>query len=108
MVGVRRLKNLHDLAHRAIDEGVPGDFIETAVWRGGWCILMHGVLKVNGIIDRKVYAADSFAGCHLQIPTGFNRTQATTIPVTRNWPCVDCDLCRKPKTSSSTALARDS
>jgi O-methyltransferase len=62
MVGVRRLKNLRDLAQRAIDEGVPGDFIEAGVWRGGCCILMRGLLKVNAVTGRKVYAADSFAG----------------------------------------------
>jgi O-methyltransferase len=62
MVGVRRLENVRELAQRALDEGIPGDFIETGVWRGGCCILMRGVLAANGIKDRKVYAADSFAG----------------------------------------------
>lgn len=62
MVGVRRLENIRDLAQRALDEGVPGDFIETGVWRGGCCILMRGVLEVNSAKDRKVYVADSFAG----------------------------------------------
>lgn len=62
MVGVRRLENVRELAQRALDEGIPGDFIETGVWRGGCCILMRGVLAANGIRDRKVYVADSFAG----------------------------------------------
>jgi O-methyltransferase/8-demethyl-8-(2,3-dimethoxy-alpha-L-rhamnosyl)tetracenomycin-C 4'-O-methyltransferase len=62
MVGLRRLENIRDLAQRVLDEGVPGDFIETGVWRGGCCILMRGVLAANSITDRKVYAADSFAG----------------------------------------------
>jgi Macrocin-O-methyltransferase (TylF)/Glycosyl transferase family 2 len=62
MVGLRRLENLRDLAQAAIDTGIPGDFIEAGVWRGGCCILMRGVLKANGITDRKVYAADSFGG----------------------------------------------
>lgn len=62
MVGVRRLENVRDLAQRAITEKIPGDFIETGVWRGGCCILMRGVLAANGVEDRKVYAADSFAG----------------------------------------------
>jgi len=62
MVGLRRLENLRDLAQRALDEEIPGDFIETGVWRGGCCILMRGVLAANGVKDRKVYAADSFAG----------------------------------------------
>src|SRR5579863_687997 len=62
MVGVRRLENVRDLAQRALDEKVPGDFIEAGVWRGGCTILMRGVLAANGIKDRKVYAADSFEG----------------------------------------------
>lgn len=62
MVGLRRLENLRDLAQRALDEEISGDFIEAGVWRGGCCILMRGVLAANGVKDRKVYAADSFAG----------------------------------------------
>jgi hypothetical protein len=62
MVGLLRLKNVRELAQRAIDDGVPGDFIETGVWRGGCCILMRGVLAANLVSDRKVYVADSFQG----------------------------------------------
>lgn len=62
MVGVQRLQNVRDLAQAALDENIPGDFIETGVWRGGCCILMRGVLAANGVTDRKVYVADSFAG----------------------------------------------
>lgn len=71
MVGVRRLENVRELAQRALDEGVPGDFIETGVWRGGCCILMRGVLAANGIKDRKVYAADSFAGLPAPNPQAY-------------------------------------
>jgi O-methyltransferase len=62
MVGIHRLQNVRELAQRVIDGKIPGDFIETGVWRGGCCILMRGILGANGIKDRKVYAADSFAG----------------------------------------------
>jgi O-methyltransferase len=62
MVGMRRLRNLRELAQRTLDDNIVGDFIETGVWRGGCCILMRGILAVNEIIDRKVYVADSFAG----------------------------------------------
>jgi hypothetical protein len=62
MVGVVRLTNLKQLTQRTIDERIPGDYIETGVWRGGCCILMRAVLEVNNIRDRRVYVADSFAG----------------------------------------------
>jgi O-methyltransferase len=61
MVGVTRLTNLATLTQAVIDEGIPGDFIETGVWRGGCCILMRGILKANGQ-QRKVFVADSFEG----------------------------------------------
>jgi O-methyltransferase len=62
MVGVARLTNLKRLTQRTIDERIPGDYIETGVWRGGCCIMMRAVLEANQIRDRKVFAADSFAG----------------------------------------------
>ncbi|MEI9422281.1 class I SAM-dependent methyltransferase [Mesorhizobium sp. Cs1299R1N1] len=62
MAGIKRLSNVRDLVQRVIDENVPGDFIETGVWRGGCCILMKGVLAANEVTDRKVYVADSFDG----------------------------------------------
>jgi O-methyltransferase len=49
MVGLRRLENLRELTQRVVDEGIPGDLIETGAWRGGCCILMRGVLKANGV-----------------------------------------------------------
>ncbi len=62
MLGWLRLKNVRELCQRAIDQGTPGHFIETGVWRGGCCILMRGILAANAIADRKVYVADSFQG----------------------------------------------
>jgi O-methyltransferase len=62
MVGLERLGSLRDLTQMVLDEKIPGDFIETGVWRGGCCILMKGVLAANQVRDRKVYVADSFAG----------------------------------------------
>ncbi len=62
MIGQVRLRNLRDLAELAIADGIPGDFIETGVWRGGACILLRAVLKAHGITDRRVFVADSFEG----------------------------------------------
>jgi O-methyltransferase len=62
MVGILRLENVRELTQRTIDLEIPGDFIETGVWRGGCCILMRGILAANSIHNRKVYVADSFQG----------------------------------------------
>lgn len=62
MIGVPRLDNLRACAEAALDDGVEGDFIETGVWRGGAIVFMRGVLKVYGVENRIVWAADSFAG----------------------------------------------
>ncbi len=62
MIGLKRLDNLQYCAETAIREGVPGDFIETGVWRGGACIFMRAILKAHGVTNRKVFVADSFEG----------------------------------------------
>jgi O-methyltransferase len=62
MVGVKRLLNLKELCQRALDLGIPGDFAEAGVWRGGCCILMRAILAANEIRNRKVFVIDSFEG----------------------------------------------
>jgi O-methyltransferase len=62
MIGTARMRNLRMLAQRAIAENVPGDFIETGVWRGGACIYMRGILAAAGQTSRRVFVADSFQG----------------------------------------------
>lgn len=62
MVGVRRLDNLQACVVDVLEKGVPGDLIETGVWRGGASIFMRAVLRAYGITDRTVWLADSFQG----------------------------------------------
>lgn len=62
MVGMTRLNNVQYCLESAIADGVPGDFIETGVWRGGVCIFARGLFKAYGETDRKVWVADSFEG----------------------------------------------
>lgn len=62
MIGELRLRNLRDLMESVVRDNVPGDLIETGVWRGGACIYMRAILKSYGIKDRKVFVADSFEG----------------------------------------------
>lgn len=62
MIGMKRLDNLQDCIETVLKENVPGDFIETGVWRGGACIFMRGALAVYGEKERRVFVADSFEG----------------------------------------------
>ncbi|MBI1860273.1 MAG: class I SAM-dependent methyltransferase [Deltaproteobacteria bacterium] len=68
MVGLSRLDQLQTCIDTVLRENIPGDFIETGVWRGGTVIFMRAVLKARGVSDRKIWAADSFAG--LPPPSG--------------------------------------
>ena len=62
MIGRRRMANLRYLAETVLFHRIPGDFIETGVWRGGACIYMRAILEAYGVRNRRVWAADSFAG----------------------------------------------
>ncbi len=62
MVGLARLDNVLDCTARALADGVPGDLVETGVWRGGTAIYLRGILAALGDPDRRVWACDSFQG----------------------------------------------
>lgn len=62
MIGYLRMNNLRRECERVIAEGVPGDFMETGVWRGGACMMMRAVLRAHAVADRRVIAADTFTG----------------------------------------------
>jgi len=62
MIGQKRLDNIQECVTQVIADGVPGDLIETGVWRGGGTILMRAVLAAHGVGDRRVWVADSFEG----------------------------------------------
>jgi O-methyltransferase len=62
MIGAPRMRNVRELVERTLNENVPGDYIETGIWRGGACIMMRGVLEAYGVRDRCVVCADSFEG----------------------------------------------
>jgi O-methyltransferase len=62
MIGRKRLDHLEACVETVLRENVPGDLIETGVWRGGSVILMRGVLAAYGDAARRVWVADSFRG----------------------------------------------
>src|ERR1035438_6210030 len=55
MIGRTRMRNLRFCVERIIADRVPGDLIETGVWRGGASIFMRGILAAYGVTDRRVW-----------------------------------------------------
>lgn len=62
MLPSARMDNLRFCVEDALARGVPGDLIETGVWRGGATIFMKALLRVHGAENRAVWVADSFEG----------------------------------------------
>jgi O-methyltransferase len=62
MIGLKRMSNIQYCVQKVLDDDVPGDLIETGVWRGGACIFMKANLKSRGDTTRTVWVADSFQG----------------------------------------------
>lgn len=62
LVGFKRLENIEHCVQTVVSEGIPGDLIETGVWRGGSCVFMRGLLEALGDEERVVWVADSFEG----------------------------------------------
>jgi O-methyltransferase len=62
MIGLRRMDNIQYCVQTVLQEDVPGDLIETGVWRGGACIFMKANLVAWGDTTRTVWVADSFQG----------------------------------------------
>jgi len=62
MIGLKRMQNIQDCIEAVVRDDVPGDLIETGVWRGGACIFMKANLRAWGDKKRNVWLADSFQG----------------------------------------------
>lgn len=62
MIGLDGLNNIQFCLEDVIQNNIPGDVIETGVWRGGSVIFMRAILKEHNINNRTVWVADSFQG----------------------------------------------
>jgi len=79
MVGRARLDNVQDCVSTVILDDVPGDLVETGVWRGGTSIFMRAILRAYGVTDRVVWAADSFEGMPVSGPESHPSDQQTPL-----------------------------
>jgi hypothetical protein len=71
MITLARFDNIKNCIETILQDGIPGDFIEAGVWRGGATIFMRAALKAFGVTDRLVWAADSFEGLPAPDPAMF-------------------------------------
>ncbi len=62
MIGMKRLDNIQVCVEDVLEKQIPGDLIETGVWRGGATIFMRAILRAHEVTDRVVWVADSFEG----------------------------------------------
>lgn len=62
MAGTRRLENVEQLILDVEKQGIPGDFVECGVWRGGSSIYAKAVMQAYGMQNRRVHLVDSFSG----------------------------------------------
>ena len=84
MVGSARLANVLDCTARAIADRVPGDLVETGVWRGGTSIFLRGILAALGDTERRVWVCDSFEGLpvathELDVPMRFHEFRELAV-----------------------------
>jgi hypothetical protein len=62
MIGRTRLRSLRDCCESVLGDGIPGDFVETGIWRGGACIMTAAVLAAYGDTELEVRGCGSSQG----------------------------------------------
>lgn len=62
MTGHKRLDCLQALLENIVADNIPGDVVETGVWRGGSMILASALLDQLGDRERRIWCCDSFEG----------------------------------------------
>jgi hypothetical protein len=75
MTSIERMYALYNATRYAIDNGLPGDFAECGVWRGGSMMLTALTLQRLGASDRELWLYDTFDG---MTPPGSEDVQEMT------------------------------
>ncbi|MCA0351005.1 MAG: TylF/MycF family methyltransferase [Chloroflexi bacterium] len=87
MLSMHRLNNIQSLVTDILEKQIPGDLIETGVWRGGATIFMRGILKAYNCNDRTVWVADSFQGFPKNEEEGLlGETESPGLPQDQHGP----------------------
>ncbi|RYD93459.1 MAG: macrocin O-methyltransferase, partial [Sphingobacteriales bacterium] len=62
MTSVERMYSLFRSVSYVLAAGIPGDFVECGVWRGGSSMVIAAMLQRRGITDRRMFLYDTFEG----------------------------------------------
>lgn len=82
MTGPARTAALIDAVRYCVARGVPGDFAECGVWRGGSVLAMILTLQELGVDDREIHLYDTFEG--MTAPTAAD-TSRFDQPASEAW-----------------------
>lgn len=77
MTSAERLWSLVGAVRHVTDAGLAGDFVECGVWRGGSVMAMAQELSNLGVVDRRIWLYDTFAG--MTEPTDFDIEAGTGV-----------------------------
>lgn len=83
MTRVERMYALWSAVRYVIAAGVPGDFVECGVWRGGSMMLIALTLEQLGVRDRRLHLLDTFEG--MPEPAAVDRPLAARLDTVRAW-----------------------
>ena len=85
MIGRIRLNSLRECCELAVREQIPGDFVETGIWRGGACIMMAAVLATCGETQAMSGASIPSKGCCHRMRESTRLTEAINFIGFLNW-----------------------
>ena len=80
MTSAERLWSLIGAVRYITDAGLPGDFVECGVWRGGSVMAMAKELNRLSVTDRQIWLYDTYAG--MTAPTDFDVEAGTGVTAT--------------------------
>ena len=62
MTSIERMYALYKAVRYVVEAGIPGDFVECGVWRGGSVMMIGATLLGLGVTDRGIHLYDTFEG----------------------------------------------
>lgn len=83
MTSAARMFALFKAVEYVVQTGIPGDFVECGVWRGGSAMVIAYTLQRLGVSDRRIWLYDTFTG--MSAPTDLDHKLRSTEPAMVKW-----------------------